>query len=76
MNFVPVSAIDGVNLISPPSFTVSLRKWYNGPTLVGLLGEHTRVRQMLYALLIRNRSIGTTTSFARAAPSDTYIQRI
>lgn len=37
MNFVPVSAIDGVNLLGLPNPTVSLRKWYNGPTLVELL---------------------------------------
>jgi elongation factor 1 alpha-like protein len=37
--FVPVSAIAGVNLVNRTSNSTTLSTWYNGPTLVDLLGR-------------------------------------
>ena len=37
--FVPVEAMDGVNLARPEPVDCPLYKWYKGPTLVDLLGE-------------------------------------
>jgi elongation factor 1 alpha-like protein len=39
-SFVPVGAMQGVNLASRDSSDAAeLRKWYQGPTLVDLLGK-------------------------------------
>ena len=37
--FVPVAAMDGVNLARPEPADCPLYKWYKGPSLVDLLGE-------------------------------------
>ena len=37
--FVPVAAMDGVNLARPEPVECPLYKWYKGPSLVDLLGE-------------------------------------
>ncbi|GJJ07398.1 hypothetical protein Clacol_001600 [Clathrus columnatus] len=38
-NFVPVSAIGGTNLIATSNNPLSLRDWYNGPSLIDLLDQ-------------------------------------
>ncbi len=36
--FVPVAAMEGINLSQPPPAASPLHSWYKGPTLVDLLG--------------------------------------
>lgn len=39
VKFVPLSGLDGINLTKAPFDGHSLRSWYQGPTLLQLMGE-------------------------------------
>lgn len=38
VHFIPVSGLNGINLIVPPPDDHPLRGWYNGPTLLQFIG--------------------------------------
>lgn len=44
LTFVPVAAMEGINLVEKPK-NPELDAWYSGPTLVDILGEQTLVLQ-------------------------------
>ena len=53
VSFVPISGYMGENLITV-SDDCDLKKWYTGPTLVGLI-DQLEVRMLLFALVMHHR---------------------